>query len=67
MLPEDPDPLIALAVVTESREDEELCWLEFSAMEPVTRRRLSDFVTEHFRRRLEIIRSLRQEAARARD
>jgi hypothetical protein len=63
MLPEDPDPLVALGVVTETRDDG-LCWLEFSAMEAPTRRRLSDFVTEHFRRRLEIIRSLRVEMDR---
>jgi hypothetical protein len=49
--------------VTETRDDG-LCWLEFSAMEPLTRRRLGDFVSEHFRRRLEIIRSLRAEMER---
>jgi PilZ domain len=63
MLPEDPDPLLALAVVAETRDDG-LCWAEFSAMEVQTRRRLSDFVTEHFRRRLEIVRSLRVEMER---
>ena len=63
MLPEDPDPVVALGVVTESRDDG-LCWLEFSAMEALTRRRLGDFVSEHFRRRLEIIRSLRAEMER---
>jgi hypothetical protein len=36
-------------------------------METLTRRRLSDFVAEHFRRRLEIVRSLRKKEARARD
>jgi PilZ domain len=63
MLPEDPDALVALGVVTETRDDG-LCWLEFTAMEGLTRRRLSDFVSEHFRRRLEIIRSLRVEMER---
>jgi hypothetical protein len=63
MLPEDPDPVVALGVVTEAHDDG-LCWAEFSAMEPVTRRRLGDFVAEHFRRRLEIIRSLREEMER---
>jgi PilZ domain-containing protein len=65
MLPEDPDPMIALGVVVEARDG--LCWLEFTAMETLTRRRLSDFVAEHFRRRLEIVRSLRKKEARARD
>jgi PilZ domain len=63
MLPEDPEPLAAVAVVSETRDDG-LCWLEFSAMETHTRRRLGDFVNEHFRRRLEIIRSLRAEMER---
>jgi PilZ domain len=63
ILPEDPDALVAIGVVTETRDDG-LCWLEFSAMEPPTRRRLSEFVSEHFRRRLEIVRSLRVEMER---
>jgi hypothetical protein len=63
MLPENPDPVVAQGVVTETRDDG-LCWLEFSAMEPLTRRRLGDFVAEHFRRRLEIVRSLRVEMER---
>jgi hypothetical protein len=66
MLPEDPEPLVALGVVTEIRDDG-LCWLEFTAMEVLTRRRLSDFVNEHFRRRLDIVRSLRVKAADDRD
>jgi PilZ domain len=66
MLPEDPEPLLALGVVTETR-DAGLCWLEFSAMEVLTRRRLSDFVNEHFRRRLAIVRSLRVEMERRDD
>jgi hypothetical protein len=63
ILPEDADPLVAFGTVTEARDDG-LCWLEFSAMEAPTRRRLGDFVNEHFRRRLEIIRSLREEMER---
>jgi hypothetical protein len=63
MLPEDPDPLVAEGTITEIRDDG-LCWLAFSAMEPLTRRRLGDFVAEHFRRRLEIVRSLRVEMER---
>jgi hypothetical protein len=63
MLPEDPHPLVALGAVIETRDDG-LCWLEFSTMEPPTRRRLGDFVAEHFRRRLEIVRSLRVEMER---
>jgi hypothetical protein len=63
MLPETPDPLVAMGVVTELRDDG-LCWVEFSAMEPLTRRRLSEFVSAHFRRRLEIVRSLRVEMER---
>lgn len=63
MLPEDPDPLVATGAVTETRDDG-LSWFEFSAMEPLTRRRLGDFVAEHFRRRLEIVRSLRVEMER---
>jgi hypothetical protein len=66
ILPEDPEPLIAIGVVSEARDDG-LCWLEFSAIEAPTRRRLGDFVNEHFRRRLEIVRSLRQESSRARN
>jgi PilZ domain-containing protein len=66
MLPEDPDALVAMGVVTETRDDG-LCWLRFSAMEPLTRRRLTAFVTEHFRRRLEIVRSLRTEMERRHD
>jgi len=63
MLPEDPDPLVAMGVVTETRDDG-LSWVEFSAMEAPTRRRLGEFVNEHFRRRLEIVRSLRVEMER---
>jgi hypothetical protein len=60
-LPEDPDPVIGRAVATEVR-DEALSYLEFVSLDRAMRRRLSDFVTEHFRRRLAIVRSLREEA-----
>jgi len=60
ILPESPEPVLAEALVTEIH-GESLCSLEFLGMERVTRRRLSDFVTEHFRRRLTIVRSLRAE------
>jgi len=63
MLPEDADPLDAMGVVAETGDDG-LSWVEFSAMEAPTRRRLGDFVNEHFRRRLEIVRSLRVEMER---
>jgi hypothetical protein len=58
MLPEDADPVQAEAVVTELHGGA-LCSLVFTAMDPGTRRRLSDFVSEHFHRRLDIVRSLR--------
>ncbi len=57
MLPETPDAVVARAVVTDF--DDELCAVEFVGLDSETRRRLSDFVSEHFRRRLEIVRSLR--------
>ena len=57
MLPETPDAVVARAVVTDV--DDELCAVEFVGLDSETRRRLSDFVSEHFRRRLEIVRSLR--------
>jgi len=57
MLPETPDAVVARAVVTDF--DEELCAVEFVGLEADTRRLLSDVVAEHFRRRLEIVRSLR--------
>jgi hypothetical protein len=59
-LPESPDAVTAQAVVTEVREDS-LSALEFVALDRDMRRVLSDFVTEHFRRRLHIVRSLREE------
>jgi hypothetical protein len=61
MLPEDPLPVLADAVVTELH-DGALCGLAFTRMDHDTRRRLSDFVTEQFRRRLDIVRSLRVDA-----
>jgi PilZ domain len=60
ILPESPEPVVADAVVTDVH-DAGLCSVEFRGMERETRRRLSDFVTEHFRRRLSIVRSLREE------
>jgi PilZ domain-containing protein len=65
MLPESAEPLSARAVVTEC--DEHLCAVEFVGLDVATRRLLSDFVSEHFRRRLEIIRSLRNGNGDARD
>ena len=59
MLPETPDAVVGRAVVTDF--DDELCAVEFVGLETETRRQLSDFVSEHFRRRLEIVRSLRSE------
>jgi hypothetical protein len=56
-LPEIEDALSAQAVVTDV--DDELCTVEFIGLDGDTRRQLSDFVSEHFRRRLEIVRSLR--------
>jgi hypothetical protein len=57
-LPEHPAPVTGQAVVTEPGE---LSALEFLGLERDARRVLSDFVTEHFRRRLDIVRSLREE------
>ena len=59
MLPETPDAVVGRAVVTDF--DDELCAVEFVGLEAETRRQLSDFVSEHFRRRLEIVRSLRSD------
>jgi PilZ domain-containing protein len=58
MLPESPDAVCGQARVTEVL-DGSLSSLEFVGLERDTQRRLSDFVSEHFRRRLEIVRSLR--------
>jgi PilZ domain-containing protein len=57
MLPERADAVTVRAVVTDF--DDSLCAIEFVGLDPATRRLLSDFVSEHFRRRLEIVRSLR--------
>ena len=65
MLPETPDAVVARAVVTDF--DDELCAVEFVGLEADTRRLLSDFVSEHFRRRLDIVRSLRNGNADAGD
>ena len=59
MLPEHAESLSARAVVTDF--DDNLCAVEFVGLDVPTRRLLSDFVSEHFRRRLEIVRSLRSE------
>jgi PilZ domain-containing protein len=66
MLPENPDAVCAQAIVTDVGADG-LSALEFVGLERDAQRVLSDFVTEHFRRRLNIVRSLREEAAHARD
>ena len=58
-LPEDPDPVQVQARVTEVGED--LSSLEFVALPRQTRRRLTGFVTEQLRRRLNIVHSLRAE------
>jgi hypothetical protein len=63
MLPETADAVTARAVVTDF--DDDLCAVEFVRVDTVTRRLLSDFVSEHFRRRLDIIRSLRNGTADA--
>jgi hypothetical protein len=60
MLPESSDPVHAQACVTAVHEGE-LCSLEFVGLERDIQKRLTAFVTEHFRRRLEIVRSLREE------
>ena len=63
MLPETADAVTARAVVTDF--DDSLCAIEFVGLDTLTRRLLSDFVSEHFRRRLEIVRSLRDGSADA--
>jgi hypothetical protein len=60
MLPENPDALCGQAIVTDVVGDG-LSALEFVGLERDARRVLSDFVTEHLRRRLNIVRSLREE------
>ena len=64
-LPESVDSLSARVVVTDF--DEHLCAVEFVGLDAATRRVLSDFVSEQFRRRLEIVRSLRNGNGDARD
>jgi hypothetical protein len=59
-LPENPEAVCAQAIVTDVLGDS-VTALEFVGLERGTRRVLSDFVTEHFRRRLNIVRSLREE------
>jgi hypothetical protein len=64
-LPESAESLSARAVVTDF--DENLCAVEFVGLDQAKRRLLTDFVSEQFRRRLEIIRSLRNGNGDARD
>ena len=60
MLPESPEPVLTHARVTEIH-DGALSSLEFVDVDRETQRRLTDFVTEHFRRRLNIVRALRED------
>jgi len=60
MLPESPEPVCAKARVTELH-DGALSSLEFVELDRETQRRLAEFVTEHFRRRLDIVRALRED------
>ena len=60
MLPESPEAVATQARVTEIH-DGALSSLEFVQLERDTQRRLTDFVTEHFRRRLDIVRALRED------
>jgi hypothetical protein len=60
MLPESPEPVLTNARVTEIH-DGVLSSLEFVELDRDTQRRLTDFVTEHFRRRLNIVRALRED------
>jgi PilZ domain-containing protein len=60
MLPESPEPVLTNARVTEIH-DGALSSLEFVDVDRGTQRRLTDFVTEHFRRRLNIVRALRED------
>jgi hypothetical protein len=64
-LPESSSSLSARAVVTDF--DDNLCAVEFVGLDQGTRRLLTDFVSEHMRRRLEIVRSLRTGNGDARD
>jgi hypothetical protein len=61
MLPESAVPVSVRARVT-AIHDDLLSTVEFVDLDPATQKRLSDFITEHFRRRLAIVRSLREEA-----
>ncbi len=60
MLPGEADELCARARVA-SRGDDGVAALEFSGLDRADRRRLTLFVTEELRRRLDIVRSLQQE------
>jgi PilZ domain-containing protein len=59
ILPEDPEPVYARAQVTAIQDG--VASLEFVAIDRDVRRRLSGFVTEELRRRLNIVRSLQEE------
>jgi hypothetical protein len=59
MLPESTEAVSTQARVT-GIHDGALSSLEFVQLERDTQRRLTDFVTEHFRRRLDIVRALRE-------
>jgi hypothetical protein len=60
MLPESPDAVCVRARVT-AIHDGALSSLEFVDLDRGLQTRLTDFVTEHFRRRLDIVRSLRED------
>jgi hypothetical protein len=60
MLPESAEGVSTQARVTEIH-DGGLSSLEFVGLQRETQRRLTDFVTEHFRRRLNIVRALRED------
>jgi len=60
MLPESAAPVRTHARVTELHDGAHAS-LEFVGLDKDTQKRLSDFVTEHFRRRLEIVRALRED------
>jgi hypothetical protein len=59
IVPENPQPIYACAQVTLVEDD--VVSLAFVALERDMRRRLSEFVTEHLRRQLTIVRSLQED------
>ena len=62
MLPEDAETFCVQARVTE-RDDDGVATLEFVGLDREGRRRVTGFVTEQLRRRLNIVRSLQEEQA----